>query len=140
MELTRFDLDGIRQDNLRGVSGEEFSAVWLAAEARGDELVAAGSPSDFVAGVQSACRWIANGFSRSAETGLLDNVASPITGRKSVAYAELIETEALAAEAEVKNPGDIGRAAYLAGVWATFAWSWRHSGVPPVRLTEHKAS
>lgn len=48
MELTQFDLDGIRQDNLRGVSVEEFAAVWRAAEARGSELVADGSPSEAV--------------------------------------------------------------------------------------------
>ena len=139
MELTGSDFDRIRREHLRGVHIPDFARVWLAAEQRADALKAQGREDGYLTGVVWTCRWIANAGVRydMPVNGRRGGLApSPISRKSESAYEELIEEEAAQAEVMALRqrewpdlPG------YIAGVDATFAWTWRRSGRPPIEAT-----
>ncbi|TCO33056.1 hypothetical protein EV652_10355 [Kribbella steppae] len=143
MELRGDDFDRIRREHLRGVRVRDFARVWLAAEQRADALKEQGREEGFVTGVVSACRWIANAdvtydVPVNGRRGGL--ALSPITRVHTLAIEELIEEEAVQAEVMALRgrewpdlPG------YVAGVDATFAWTWRRSGRPPIEVPDQLA-
>ncbi|MFC9687787.1 hypothetical protein ACFTSF_04560 [Kribbella sp. NPDC056951] len=135
MKLTAKDFGGVRLEHLSGVTAAEFAEVWQAIEDRADELSAAGRDSDFVTGMLQTCRWIAEYRWWAGEV-----VPSPITGQSMPATPELIEAEVVAVEQAVRAPSRVGRPDYVGGVWATFMWTWRGSGVPPLRSPRTQAS
>jgi hypothetical protein len=143
MELTRGDIKRIRPQHLHGVSVLDFARVWLAAEKRADALKAEGHEDGYLAGVQWTCRWIANaGYRYDAPIdGRHGELArSPISRKSEYAIEELIEAEACRAEGLVGNFEWPGRPGYVEAVAATFAWTWRRSGVPPIELATVQAS
>ncbi|MFC6156126.1 hypothetical protein [Kribbella jiaozuonensis] len=138
MELTGSDFDEIRREHLRGVRRHDFALVWLAAEERADALAAQGREDGYLAGVVSACRWIANAGVRYAQpiNGRRGELArSPISRKRELAIEESIEAEALEAERlHALRRESIDPPGYVAGVHATFGWTWRRSGQPPLEV------
>lgn len=143
MELTGSDFDQIRREHLRGVRIHDFARLWLTAEQRADALRAEGREDGYLTGVVWTCRWIANAGVRYdiPVNGRRGGLApSPITRAHSLAIEELIEQEATQAEVMALRgrewpdlPG------YVAGVDATFAWTWRLSGRPPIEVPDQLA-
>lgn len=113
----------------------EFAKVWQAIEDRADELSETQSTNDFVAGVLQTCRWIAESGWWAGEV-----VPSPVTGQSVPASPDLIEAEVRAAERAIRTPAEVRRPDYVGGVWATLMWTWRGSGVPPLRSPRSQAS
>jgi hypothetical protein len=61
---------------------------------------------------------------------------TPLTLRS----AWVIEEETLYAERLIGRWEWPGRPGYVEGVAATFAWTWRRSGVPPIQVEQAHAS
>lgn len=139
MELKGSDFDAIRREHLRGVKRHDFALLWLTAEQRADALRARRQEDGYLDGVVATCRWIANAGVRFDEpiNGRLGEMApSPIGYRYHSAIEELIEAEALEAERlRMRGWDPPGRTGYVAGVWATFAWTWRRSHRPPIEVS-----
>lgn len=142
MELIARDVELVPATNLR-VPVADFIAVWSAAEAAHDDRVFRPVPDWYGAGVVVTCRWLARATVRPA-TGEWRPANSPITHKSRMAYEELIEAEARAAEVlQMRRP----RAAWLEarpgwaeGIVATFAWAWRRVGAPPVQQVDYRAT
>ncbi|TCC35088.1 hypothetical protein [Kribbella sindirgiensis] len=139
MELTGSDFDRIRREHLRGVRRHDFALLWLAAEQRADALKARRREDSYLAGVVSTCRWIANAgvtFDEPIDGRHGESARSPIGCRSSSAIEELIESEASEAERLSARGWDPpGMPGYVAGVTATFAWTWRRSHRPPIEVS-----
>ncbi|TCC48075.1 hypothetical protein E0H73_43135 [Kribbella pittospori] len=143
MELRGSDFDRIRREHLRGVEVTDFAWVWLAAERRADALKIDGREDGYLAGVQWTCRWIANGEFRyeAPVDGRRGELArSPISRKSEFAIEELIEAETQAVERLIGRWEWPGRPGYVEGVFATLAWVWRRSGVPPIEVEQAHAS
>jgi hypothetical protein len=143
IELTGSDFDGIRREHLRGVRVRDFARVWLAAEQRADVLKAQGREDGYVTGVVWTCRWIANADVRydAPVNGRRGGLApSPISRRSESTYEELIEEEAVQVEVMALRGSEWpDLPGYIAGVDATFAWTWRRSGRPPIQVPDQLA-
>ena len=140
MELTGRHFDRIPRTNLR-VPVREFALLWLTAERRADAMEAAGEPEDsYLRGVCSSCRWLAGVIIRvrgvNGPTSVF--VPSPVTGMPDKAYEELIAEETQAAE-QVVADSPPGKPGFVDGVFATLAWAWRRSGVPPIEMNTAQA-
>jgi hypothetical protein len=131
MELNGSDFDRIRREHLRGVRSHDFALLWLNAEQRYDDLRGQGREDGYLDGVVSTCRWIANAgvnYDVPIEGRRGGMAPAPITYKPDLAYEELIEREAVEAERLNDRGWDPpGRQGYVAGVYATFAWTWRRS-------------
>jgi hypothetical protein len=135
--VTVRDVEQIPPGNLR-VPRDEFAAVWIEAE-RLDRTNARNGTGDwYVVGVLSTCRWIAGGsvvfnYPQGPKT---QPASAPVTKRTARAHEELIEAELLAAERLAGS--ESGRVAsqpgWIEAVIATFNWTWRGSGRPPLHL------
>lgn len=139
MELTGSDFDRIRREHLRGVRRHDFALLWLAAEQRADALKAQRREDSYLTGVVSTCRWIANAgvtFAVPIDGRHGESARSPISCRRNSAIEELIESEASEAERLSARGWDPpGMDGYVAGVAATFAWTWRRSHRPPIEVS-----
>lgn len=141
MKLTAADVEGVPATNLHIPVGD-FVAVWAAAEAAHEDRVRRHVPDWYGTGVIVTCRWLAQATVRP-ETGRWYPADSPITERSNMAYEELIEAEARAAEVlEMRQPRPRwlqARPGWVEGVVATFAWAWRRTAPPPIHVSEHTA-
>lgn len=139
MELKGSDFDLIRREHLRGVRRHDFALLWLTAEQRYDQLKARRQEDNYLDGVVSTCRWIARAgvrFDEPINGRYGESARSPIGYRNVSSIEELIEREAAEAERlHARGWDPPGRAGYVAGVTATFAWTWRRSHRPPIEVS-----
>jgi hypothetical protein len=143
MKLMGRDFDRIRREHLRGVKVTEFAHLWWQAEQRGDELGAEDQVDWYLVGVIAACRWIANAWIpyASPTDGRNGEMAkTPLTLKSAWVIEELIEEETMYAERLVGRWEWPGRPGYVEGVAATFAWTWRRSGLPPIQVEQAHVS
>jgi len=140
MELTAREIEGIPRGNLR-VPRAEFVAVWAEAERRSDVNKRQGKGDWYVAGVLLTCRWMAGAMVPSILGNGLEPAFAPVSGRKSTAHEELIESESLLAEREaIRYPGGMeGREGWVESVVATFNWAWRGTAGPPLKVDQAQA-
>jgi len=142
MELRGSDFDRIRREHLRGVKVTDFARLWWQAEQRHDALRAHDQVDWYLVGVLAACRWIANAW--IPYDGPIDGrhgemAKTPLTLKSAWVIEELIEEETMFAERLVGRWEWPGRPGYLEGVFATFAWTWRRSGRPPIEVEQAHA-
>lgn len=139
MELTAADVAGVPATNLH-VPVAEFVALWAAAEAFSDQPAGAVADDWYIAGVVITCRWLARATSRPV-SGPWYPARSPVTKRQNLAYEELIQAEAVAADVlEAKEPRPrwlLARPGWSEGIAATFRWAWLRTGPAPVELQQH---
>jgi hypothetical protein len=141
VDVTAADIAKVPAENLH-VSRADFAALWTMAEQVHDDRVRRKVPDWYGAGVVVTCRWIARATVRPA-TGPWRQAWSPVTERTNMAYAELVEAEALAAEVlEMRQPRPgwlLGRPGWIEGITATLRWAWLRTGGPPMDV-EHTAT
>src|SRR6266568_5726502 len=121
----RSDLDRIPAENVN-VPLQEFGRGWFAAEERHDDRVRRKVPDWYGAGVVVTCRWLAWAIVRPP-TGRQRPTRSPVTGRMSMAYPELIEAECVAAELlDMRRPAWLAdQPGWIEAIVATLNWAWR---------------
>jgi hypothetical protein len=139
MVVTEHDIACIPVCNLH-VPRDEFVAVWVAAEQRNTEQAERGVSDWYAGGVAVTCQWLAGAVVR-AGNGRRFVAYSPVTGRSTTAYEELIEAEYLAAELlDVRRPDLLEhRPGWCEAIRATLRWAWRRSGPPPLTVPVHSA-
>jgi hypothetical protein len=134
VDVTAADIEGIPAENLH-VSRADFAALWIAAERFHDDCVRRQVPDWYGAGVVVTCLWISRATVRPT-TGPWRPAESPVTERTNMAYAELVEAEALAAEVlEMRQPRPgwlTRRPGWIEGIAATLRWVWLRTGGPPI--------
>lgn len=135
MRVTEDDVARVPATNLRVPRGE-FVTLWITAE----DLSYAdcgGGAGWYPAGVAATCEWLAAAILRS-ETGARHPACSPVTGRMTRAYEELIDAELLAAErlaARDPRPARLARRpGWIEGIVDTLKWAWLRAGPRPLRL------
>jgi hypothetical protein len=138
MDVTTADIARIPAENIH-VPRDQFAAVWTAAE-RHQEAQAERHVTDWYnAGVVVTCRWLARATVRP-EVGRWYVAQSPVTRRSNMAYAELVQAEALAAEVlDMRRPVPAwlaGRPGWMAGILATMDWVWWRKAGPPVEVEQ----
>ncbi len=130
------EIAAIPAENLH-VSRAEFAAVWAAAE-----RLAAEQGGWYSAGVCVTCRWVAVAVVKPP-TDRWYPARAPVTETESMAYAELVEAECLAAEVlSMRRPVPtwlLNQPGWIEGVVATFRWMWLRSGPRPVDVNHQGA-
>jgi hypothetical protein len=134
VEVTESLLASIPPGNLR-VPRAQFGAVWAAAERLNLENTKCGGTDWSPAGVGVTCRWLATAVVQRS-TGRRHPAYSPVSGRSSRAYEELIEAEFLAAERLAEQRPDLveHRPGWCEAIRSTLRWAWRNDGPPPIAL------
>jgi hypothetical protein len=135
VDVSAADIVRIPTGNVR-VPRSEFVTLWQTAERVHDEQIRRGVPDWYGAGVVETCRWLANTIVKSDAGGPERLAPSPVTGRVTVAYEELIEAECVAAEKLAACRPVPTRLAHRPGwidaVVTTLNWTWRRYGRSPL--------